>query len=182
VSPLLLLVPGATLDVSWQELTNIGQSYTGIAAVLSAAALIGIAVSIRIQAEQSRLLSRQLTREMQFNLLYLAMGDPQYSSVFQLDTMSIVQDHDSFRKSVFRTQWLRYLEFAYLSGELLDKELRIVLEREFFSNAENRLWWSQARSTWEARAAAEKFVAIKEFVKVLDQAHANREASTDEES
>jgi hypothetical protein len=181
VSPLLLLIPEAALNINWQESTDIGQSYTGIAAVLSAAALAGIAVSIRIQGKQTRLLSRQITREMQSNLLQLAMSDPQYSSVFQLDSMPIVQDHDSFRKAVFRTQWIRYLELTYLSGEVSDIELLAMLEQEFFTNAENRLWWSQARPTWAAHAIAEKVAAYKQFVEVLDRAHANRETSAGEE-
>jgi hypothetical protein len=181
VSPLLLLIPKVVLDANWQELTDIGQSYTGVAALLSAAALVGVVFSIRFQAEQGRLLRRQLARDMQFGLLRLAMTDPHYSSVFQTDSVPSIQGHDDYRRAVFRTQWIRYLEFAYFSGELSEEELQLALEDEFFANPDNRLWWAEVRRYWAARAS-ERPILHKRYIEIVDQAHGNRVTPPDGES
>jgi hypothetical protein len=179
VSPLLLLIPSVVLDANWQELTDIGQSYTGVAALLSAAALVGVVISIRFQAEQSQLLRRQVARDMQFGLLRLAMADPLYASVFQ--AAPSVQGHDDHRKILFRTQWMRYLEFAFFSGELSEAELQLNLEGDFFANADNRLWWTEVRQYWAARAG-EKPTLHRRFIGKLDQAYSNCAIPADGES
>jgi Family of unknown function (DUF6082) len=173
VSPLLLLIPKALLDANWQELTDIGQSYTGVATLLSAAALVGVVISIRFQVEQTQLLRRQVARDMQFGLLRMAMADPHYAAVFHTDSVPSIQGHDDFRKAIFRTQWLRYLEFAFFSGELSDAELQLSLEDDFFGNADNRLWWTEVRQYWTARAS-EKPILHKRYIDILDQACRNR--------
>jgi hypothetical protein len=45
-------------------------------ALLSGAALIGVAYSIRLQTQQIAVMRSQAVREMQFNLLRVAMEDP----------------------------------------------------------------------------------------------------------
>jgi hypothetical protein len=181
VSPLLLLIPSVVLDANWQELTDIGQSYTGVAALLSAAALVGVVISIRFQAEQSQLLRRQVARDMQFGLLRLAMADPHYASVFHTDSVPSIQGHEDYRKAVFRTQWIRYLEFAFFSGELSEAEIQLGLEDEFFANVDNRLWWSEVRQYWTARAS-EKPTLHKRYIDILDQACSNRAIPSEGES
>jgi hypothetical protein len=53
LSPLFLIVLEASFRVNWTRLSEIGQSYTGVSALLSAAALVGVAFSIRLQTRQT---------------------------------------------------------------------------------------------------------------------------------
>lgn len=168
VSPLILLIPAIVLDVNWRQLTDIGQSYTGIAAVLSAAALVGIVASIRFQAEQTRLLRRQLTREMQFNLLDMAMSDPHYAAIFRI---SPTQGYDAFRKAAFQNLWVRYLEFAYLTGEMSEEELRSIFEG-FFTVADNRVWFDSGRQHLP-RYASGLTAKGKRFLQILEESRAS---------
>jgi hypothetical protein len=59
VSPLLLAIADALLTVDWARLSEIGQSYTGVSALLSAVALVGVTISIRLQAKQTALMQQQ---------------------------------------------------------------------------------------------------------------------------
>jgi hypothetical protein len=47
-------------------------------------------------------------------------------------------------------QFLRYLGFAYLSGEVSIGGVQHVLEKEIFTNEENRIWWAAIRDAWAA--------------------------------
>jgi hypothetical protein len=167
ISPVILLLPAQILNVNWEHLTNIGQSYTGAAAILSGAALAGVVLSIRFQIDMNALVSRRMSREMQFNLLQLAMSDDQYSSVFKITGLPALSDHNEYRRAVFRTQWMRYLEFAYLSNEMSIAQMQNILETEMFTNEENREWWLAVRPAWMTEMSGS--VRRRRFIDAIDQ-------------
>jgi hypothetical protein len=75
MSPLILVGVGELLRLDWTRVTAIGQSYTGISAILSAFALMGVVHSINLQSRQVDITRSQAVRAMQFELLRLAMSD-----------------------------------------------------------------------------------------------------------
>jgi len=56
VSPLLLVLMNNVIAVDWSQLSNIGQSFTAVSAILSAGALFAVALTFRLQAKQTRLI------------------------------------------------------------------------------------------------------------------------------
>jgi uncharacterized membrane protein (Fun14 family) len=54
LSPVLLRQLGRISGIDWARLSNIGQTYGAASAVLSAIALIGISLSLLVQARQAR--------------------------------------------------------------------------------------------------------------------------------
>ncbi|MFF0213294.1 DUF6082 family protein [Streptomyces vinaceus] len=62
-------------SLNWQELSLISQTYSAISVVISAAALLGLVVSISVQARQARLEGEQTFRAAHRELTILTLGD-----------------------------------------------------------------------------------------------------------
>jgi hypothetical protein len=173
-SPLILVIVDSLLRLRWDRLTEIGQSYTGVAALLSGAALIGIAYSIRLQTQQIAITRSQAVREMQFSILRLAMEDPSLSMIWLPDAEA---DPAEYRRRLFRTQMIRYLEFAYISGEISESRLRGTLVNEVFVSSGTRTQWAVARSLWLPDQPGMQ--ANRRFLKIMDESCAEAEESAD---
>ena len=161
-SPLSLLLLNS-LDLPWERLSAIGQSYTGPAALLSAIALVALVVTVRLQDQQTTVAKQVAVREMQFQLLMLAMNDEGARALFNPTFGSDLE----FRKRMFRTMSLRYLQFAFSIGELHQPELSKILQDEIVMHIEDVEWWDRSgRSTWHV---ASQSTGEREFFAVLDQ-------------
>ncbi len=76
-SPLLLDLFGGSAD-SWSRRGDIGQTYGAAAALLSVLALAGVAISLVLQARESKANREHASRLIHTDLLKLAMDDPAY--------------------------------------------------------------------------------------------------------
>jgi uncharacterized protein DUF6082 len=149
LSPLLLLLVQATLRVpDWEALSSIGQSYTGIAALFAAFALLGVLVTFRAQRQQVQLQQLQAAREMQMQVYRMSLDDELYASAFGVRPGD-AEAYRRFRLGVFTNFVFRYLEFNYVTGELSEQEIRSILADENFSAGSSALeWWSERRAQW----------------------------------
>jgi hypothetical protein len=172
LSPLLIGLVGDQFDVDWARLSEIGQSYTGISALLSALALVGVAASIRLQTKQTSITLQHSVRDLQFGLLRLAMDDPLYASVLQpMPTEGPSTEHNDYRRFVYITQWFRLNEFSFESGELTRRELNSILRTEMFPRPEIRQWWDRARPFWQDHAAEYNSKRYTEFLAMVESAY-----------
>ena len=64
------------LKVNWLELSNIGQTYGAVSALLSSLALAGVIASLLYQSRSNKNAVEQRVRTLQFDLLRMAMTDP----------------------------------------------------------------------------------------------------------
>src|SRR4051794_8727629 len=76
--PLILL---SKVDLDWNRLSSVSQSYTAGATLISGMALLGIIWTQRLQIKQLDIVRGQATRQFQYDLLGKAMSDPVYASV-----------------------------------------------------------------------------------------------------
>lgn len=165
LSPLSLLAVGVMLDLPWRDLTDIGQSYTGVAAVLAGIALLLTARTVQVQARQTTLLQQQSVRQMQIELFKFPMADPIYLQVFG-SAVPQAGEHDYARKSIFANLWLRYMQFGFLCGEISEDSLRYALRNEIFSTEFGLSTWERVRPAFEAGATT---VDAGAFVLVVDR-------------
>src|ERR1022692_2593180 len=80
VSPFLLRQLAQIKGFDWTELSNIGQTYGAASAILSAVALIGITLSLLIQARQATTERVRITRERHMELLRVILDAPEIYS------------------------------------------------------------------------------------------------------
>jgi uncharacterized membrane protein len=59
----------------WTQLSDVGQTYGAVSALLSSLALVGIIVSLLYQARDSRASHEEVSRTLQHDLLKMELGD-----------------------------------------------------------------------------------------------------------
>jgi hypothetical protein len=174
VSPLILLLLSTLFKFDWSQLSNIGQSYTATATLLSAGALIAVAITVQLQAKQSQLVQRQTVRAMQFEFLRIALDKPELYGPIIGDTDKF-ESNDAFRQHLFTTWLFQYSHFGYQAGEIAEGSLREEFLSPLLGKEEGRRWYRIAFPSW-VRMANEntddaEFVSIvqDEYEKVVSR-------------
>jgi hypothetical protein len=72
-SPVLLWRANHLTAANWSILSNVGQAYGGISAILTALALIGVAASLLVQRQQADIARTQAIRAFQLQMLTLCL-------------------------------------------------------------------------------------------------------------
>jgi hypothetical protein len=166
VSPLILLLVNKLFILDWSLLSNIGQSYTGVSALLSAGAFIAVAITVWLQAKQTRLIQQQATRTMQFELLRMALAQPElYGPIVNGPMHQSNSDHE--RQYLFTTLWIQYARFAYQTGEIGEDLLRSEFFALTFASEEGRRWYRTAFPYWVQFAGNDQ--VIGKFVSMMQE-------------
>ncbi|MGI9003418.1 MAG: DUF6082 family protein [Pseudonocardia sp.] len=167
LGPILLLALQRIFPLDWNSLNEIGQSYSGISALLSAAALLAVAASIRLQASEVRIAHTVAVMESQRELLKMALDDSDYlAAVFPAADLV---DVPSAKVYAYNTMWLRYYELAFVTGNIDEALLRESMTAERFSIPLVRQHWEVVRPHWE-RAATDG-TPMQTFVAILNSCY-----------
>ena len=165
LSPILLLTVHGVFSTDWTILSEVGQSYTGISTLFSVAALLGAVLTIRLQIRQSQVAQEHALRDTQFQLLSLALQDPDLMAATSLTTPEH-SDAAMKRRHIFLTMSLRHLQFLHLTKDLPETTLEAMLRSEFFDNDQARQHWARVRQNWAAGADGRQEVG---FVATADR-------------
>ena len=142
-SPLaLLLVDSKSVD--WTRLSSIGQSYGAISAVLSAAAVGGVAVTLILQHEQAKDARRFAVREVHRDLLRMAIHDPSLAKAWGEFPARDVEDP---RLVMYTNLVLNYLVLMYETDTAPIEEIRAHM-RSVAGSDWMQQYWEQSASTW----------------------------------
>lgn len=127
----------------WTQLSNIGQTYGAVSAILSALALGGIIASLLYQARDSRIAHEQMGRTFQFDLIKLELEDPTLMAATGAPwSTDIPSDFDSLRQFLYIQMWVTYLAVGYVTGEAPESTIRQVAALELFHSKAGRTYWS----------------------------------------
>src|SRR5262245_16444045 len=93
-------------NINWHALSEVGQAYGAVSAVLSGLALGGVVVSLLIQQRQARTSTQYAIRERHFDLLKLMLDQPDLMYGFAMDPRdpAHVYDVDAARSRGSRHQ------------------------------------------------------------------------------
>ena len=147
LSPLLMRQLGMLRGVDWARLSNIGQTYGAASAILSALALGAVAVSLLVQARQTKVQQVQAVRGFHLELLRTTLDDP---SVYMpcwgwsLDMAEVARK----RQQIFTIMMMNYERMGYEVGVIPELSLRGVFLADMFQSEVGRQYWSHARSVW----------------------------------
>ncbi len=171
VSPLILSVIGWMLPLDWNKLNAIGQSYTGVSALVSAAALVGVVATIRLQDQQVAVSQQHALRDMHFSLNKMALEDPALAwATDATNDVNNESDYARWRMKVYVAMWFRYLEFGYSLRALPEDFIRAVSREMFATEPGREFWysWSSAFMYPSGTDSSRKFMDIvqDEFEKV----------------
>jgi hypothetical protein len=167
---LVILSPLALAGIAhfrsdWVQLSNIGQTYGAISAVLSALALGGILASLLYQARDTRIAHEQMSRTFQFDLIKIELEDPSLMAAMGAPWgADIPSDPDSLREFLYVQMWVSYLASSYVTGEASKSTVRQVASFELFRGRAGRAYWSAVGKRQIANSRGRR----NDFFRLLD--------------
>ncbi|MBM2614747.1 hypothetical protein JIG36_04155 [Actinoplanes sp. LDG1-06] len=141
----------------WQTLSDVGQAYGAISAILSGLALCGVAVSVTVQWRQTVWARIASARERHFELIKLILEDPELSYRGPAD----VESDREHRRQLVCNLWVSHWMLLWELGELDAESLRYAFD-DLFADAVSRDWWRSAGPIWMAHRSRRRreFVAV----------------------
>ncbi|AYN41618.1 hypothetical protein D9753_25135 [Streptomyces dangxiongensis] len=161
VSPLALPALDGNGE-NWERIGNIAQAYGAVSALLSGLAVVGVVVSLVLQAREAKAARVQNTRTMHMEFSRLAIENPEY-----LDCWG---GPDASRTVLLRRQHMyvnlvvSHWEMWFELGDLTDHWLASMCD-EIFAGEIGRSFWARTR---EARISTASTRRMKHFNQIID--------------
>jgi hypothetical protein len=165
VSPLSLKLIAIKRGINWAQLSNIGQAYGAISAVLSGLALVAVSVSIRLQSKESLANRRQVHRDMHMRLTEMAMADPDIMQCWSPTVGNI--PYEKNRQLQYINLMISFWYTQWELKDLTDDALRAIARAQLFQSEVGRKYWRMYRSRWESESLGSR---LNRFCGILDDA------------
>ena len=162
-SPSLILLTGGYSDSELVRLSNIGQAYGSISAVLSALALIAIGASIAYQVRQERAQRIDALNRVFSGHLELLMQDIEAYGPCVIDPAEF-DSPKQMRQYFFTSMWLNNLRTMYELGAYTEAHLRNEPIKDMTRSPLAREFWNKRRSYILAQEGK-----LSTFHKIVDE-------------
>jgi hypothetical protein len=163
-SPLALEALGAGGRVDWGRLSEIGQTYGAVSAIIAAVALLGVMVSLVIQAREAKSARQAAQRGHLLDLLRMAMDDPRYMECWgPYLTDSFTAEGQFAYVNLIVAHW----HAEYEVGEMADALLKATAA-SVFASAPGRGYWRNAGTFWRDNYSGRR---ARRFHRVLEDAY-----------
>jgi hypothetical protein len=162
ISPLGLLDLVAVHPINWERLSFVGQTYGAVSALLDAAALVGVVVSVLFQVRESALSRVQAGRSRHFELIQMAMQDPLLMQAFH----SLSDSDEANRLNAYVSLLIQNLQMLWDSHDIEEDELRANLSDLLVTEA-GRRYWQQFGHVRMALFTDRR--RQQEFVRIIDE-------------
>jgi Family of unknown function (DUF6082) len=169
LSPLALRVVASSFGVNWSDLSNIGQTYGAVSALITALALGGVVISLLYQARDVSASRSQAIRTFQFELLRMELEDADlmWASGAPWGTAAPT-DYGHLRRHIFVHMWLSYWEGQFLLKEMSSRSVRSAA-RELFNGEPGREYWENSGN---GRLASNEGRRLQ-FLRIIDEEYRN---------
>lgn len=128
----------------WERLSLIGQSYGAISAVLAAAAVIAVALTLIVQQRQMREARRLAIRQFHTDLLAMAIDKPE---LLQAWGQTPQPEGAEPRLTTYTNLVLNYFVLLHQTGSADLQEIRLHLK--FMATSEwARSYWASTEAIW----------------------------------
>lgn len=144
-SPLMLRTLAGAFGLNWNLLSDVGQTYGAVSALVTALALVGVAISLLYQARDVSAARSHAIRTFQFELLRMELTDADLMQASGAPWgFAIPRDYEMLRQYIFANMWLSFWEDQFLLREMSPMIVRLSL-RELFTGEPAREYWKQVR-------------------------------------
>ncbi|GAA3387180.1 hypothetical protein GCM10020369_28730 [Cryptosporangium minutisporangium] len=152
------------------KLSNIGQAFGALSALLSGIALVGVVISIRAQLQDVAVARAQSVRDLHLELSRMALDD--WKSFGPIFSDSAIVDAPNPRSDVFTNQliafWWTAYEFGYFSPEATRYNFR-----ELFKSEPGRDFWGRSEGAWRQSGTSSKYqtflsIASAEYLQAVE--------------
>jgi hypothetical protein len=155
LSPFALLVLDRLSERDWQRLSAIGQTYGAVSALLAAAALAGVMISLVQQRRSAQVDREHVFRSVNLELTRMLLDHPDLLRSY--DSRLGATTSSEQRINLYCNQLVLAMQMGYEIGSL-DEHAVVITAREIFGSDHSRSWWSRVRQTklQEARNKEER--------------------------
>jgi Family of unknown function (DUF6082) len=154
------------LERNWNQLSNIGQTYGAISALISSLALGGVIVSLLYQARDGRTAREQSIRTLQHQLIRMQMEDPAFMTATGAPwNLPIPAESASIREYLYIHMWVLFWAGNYVMGEMTMPSIKQTAKNELFNSKAGRTYWAAVgRNMMETSAGR-----YNRFFRILDE-------------
>jgi hypothetical protein len=164
VSPLALDALDSGSQVDWNRLSNIGETYGAVSAIVAAVALLGVMISLVIQGREARAARQNAQRGHLLDLLRMAMDDPRYMECWgPYLTENFATEGQFTYVNLIVAHW----HSEYQVGEMADGLLR-ASAASVFASVPGRLYWRTTGSFWRDNYSGRR---ARRFHRVMEEAY-----------
>jgi Family of unknown function (DUF6082) len=160
------------LSKEWAKLSNVGQAYGAVSALISSLALVGVVVSLLFQARAGRTAREQSIRTLQQQLIRMEMEDPALMSAVGAPWgLPIPPESAKIREHLYIHMWTSFWAGNYVVGEMTDPAVRKMARGELLNSIAGRTYWANIRdnvlSTNEGKYRHFALIVDEEYRKVM---------------
>jgi Family of unknown function (DUF6082) len=143
LSPLALRAVASPFGLNWSNLSDVGQTYGAVSALITALALGGVVISLLYQARDVSATRSQAIRTFQFELLRMELEDADlmWASGAPWGTTAPA-DYRRLRQHIFVHMWLSFRESQFLLNEMSSGSVRSAAKEIFNGEAAREYWES----------------------------------------
>lgn len=164
LSPLALHALARSFDLNWSNLSNVGQTYSAVSALLTALALGGVVISLLYQAKDVSTARSQAIRTMHVDLLRMELEHEDYMWASGAPWgMAIPANYGHLRQHVYVHMLLSFWESQFLLREM-SAEVARESARELFNGTAGRAYWQTTRE----RLLSSRRGRSLEFARIID--------------
>jgi hypothetical protein len=169
LSPLALRAVASPFGLNWSNLSNIGQTYGAVSALITALALVGVVISLLYQARDVSAARSQAIRTFQFELLRMELEDADlmWASGAPWGT-GPPANYRRLRQHIFVHMWLSFWESQFLLKEMSSESVRSAA-KELFNGEPAREYWESAG---DGRLASNEGRRLQ-FLHIIDEEYRN---------
>jgi hypothetical protein len=145
-SPFALDRLASATGVDWASLADVGDAYGSAVALLTAASLLVLAVSVAVQARSARISSEATVRMLHVEMVRFVMDDPSLLQVEGAGWAGTAGPPGEIRRWVYANMQLGLLRSFHALKELPAAELRMQMAARFTSRISREHW--EFNRTW----------------------------------
>jgi hypothetical protein len=130
-----------------------------LSTLISSIALVGVVISLLLQARQLRVNQVQAARASQIELIKFALSNPEISM-----EVEGAEDSETFIRNVVRNWYFTHLSLGYEVGNVPRSRLQSIASL-LFADESTRRWWAETRQGYNEGASSRR---DKEFFTIID--------------
>lgn len=169
-----LLSAASPKGTDWARLSEISQAYGALSVILSAGALVGVAISLAYQSRQTRIAQEETTWSAHRELLLRAIDNPDFLTCWDPPEASVTAD--MWKRVVYTNLIFQDWQKTFLFGLMSEAQLRRTFTLHFRGQIA-REHWRHAGGHYREDARLGPEQRGKLFVQIVDECYVSAEAS-----
>ncbi|MEV0553143.1 DUF6082 family protein [Streptomyces sp. NPDC050597] len=137
-----------------------------ISLIISAAALVGVTVSLIYQSRQTKISREENMRVYHRELLSMAINDPVLRVCWGGDVANLPEE--KARQVMFSNMIVNWWQSAYIVKDSTDEQLALLLDT-FFRGEIGREYWALTAESWRRLSKAADSKRKNRFVSIVDE-------------